>query len=157
MRIPRHGQPEANRYFLPCKRQDSGIFVRLSLPTVAPGHFPGALRFVSLALHVLPHKDGRRRSAFQRGKLPTILLPETHTQKLTVNLLTQQPTHGTQQAWMNSRNQTTITISVDLVNHALKKVVVQFEFRRGISSRYGVIPKTRVFSSSPPEERLRSG
>jgi hypothetical protein len=28
--------------------------LRLALPTVAPGQTPGALRFVSLALHILP-------------------------------------------------------------------------------------------------------
>ena len=36
-------------------RRDSGILFRLTLPTVAPGQTPGALRFVSLALHI-PHK-----------------------------------------------------------------------------------------------------
>src|ERR1700684_4505015 len=35
--------------------------LRLSLPTVAPGQTPGALRFVSLALHILPQKGGRHR------------------------------------------------------------------------------------------------
>lgn len=33
----------------------------LMLPTVAPGQIPGALRFVSLALHILSHKGERRR------------------------------------------------------------------------------------------------
>jgi hypothetical protein len=28
--------------------------LRFALPTVAPGQTPGALRFVSLALHILP-------------------------------------------------------------------------------------------------------
>ena len=41
--------------------RDSGFPFRLSLPTVAPGPFAGALRFVSLALHILPHKGERRR------------------------------------------------------------------------------------------------
>ena len=35
--------------------------LRLTLPTVAPGQTPGALRFVSLALHILSHKGERRR------------------------------------------------------------------------------------------------
>src|SRR5215831_4095009 len=45
-----------------CQRtRDSGFPLRLSLPTVAPGQTPGALRFVSLALHILPHKGERHR------------------------------------------------------------------------------------------------
>jgi hypothetical protein len=45
----------------PAPERDSGFPFRLSLPTVAPGPFAGALRFVSLALHILPHKGERRR------------------------------------------------------------------------------------------------
>ncbi len=41
--------------------RDSGFPFRLSLPTVAPGQIAGALRIVSLALHILPHKGERRR------------------------------------------------------------------------------------------------
>jgi len=51
----------ANHYFSPRSfstasdtRERFWIPFRLSLPTVAPGQFPGALRFVSLALHILP-------------------------------------------------------------------------------------------------------
>jgi len=45
----------------PAPERDSGFPFRLSLPTVAPGPFAGALRFVSLALHILPHKGERHR------------------------------------------------------------------------------------------------
>ena len=38
--------------------RDSGFPLRLTLPTVAPGQTPGALRFVSLALHIL--SQGRK-------------------------------------------------------------------------------------------------
>jgi hypothetical protein len=58
----------ADHYFSPRSllsqtnaERDSGFPFRLSLPTVAPGPFAGALRFVSLALHILPHKGERRR------------------------------------------------------------------------------------------------
>jgi len=43
------------------RTRDSGFPLRLTLPTVAPGQTPGALRFVSLALHILPHKGERHR------------------------------------------------------------------------------------------------
>lgn len=45
----------------PVLERDAGFPFRLSLPTVAPGQIAGALRFVSLALHILPHKGVRRR------------------------------------------------------------------------------------------------
>jgi hypothetical protein len=41
------------------------------LPTVAPGQNPGALRFVSLALHILPQWAEGTAGTFQRGKFPT--------------------------------------------------------------------------------------
>jgi len=39
-----------------CKQTPERFWIpfRPSLPTVAPGQNPGALRFVSLALHILP-------------------------------------------------------------------------------------------------------
>jgi len=48
------------------------------LPTVAPGQNPGALRFVSLALHILPQKGGRHRRNVSARKSPKKLYPETH-------------------------------------------------------------------------------
>ena len=85
---------------------------RLSLPTVAPGQTPGALRFVSLALHILPQKGGRhRRNVSARKVSEPALHPETH---FSIALLqvsvhyARRKTDSTQQAWMYSRNQTTI-------------------------------------------------
>ena len=58
--------------------------LRLSLPTVVPGQTPGALRFVSLALHVLPQKGGRHRRNVSARKVSEPVLhypvrhPETH-------------------------------------------------------------------------------
>jgi hypothetical protein len=43
-----------NHYFSPQNAGEILDSLRLSLPTVAPGQTPGALRFVSLALHILP-------------------------------------------------------------------------------------------------------
>lgn len=96
----------------PAPERDSGFPFRLSLPTVAPGPFAGALRFVSLALHILPHKGERRRRNVLARKVSdhfstrkrislqlNCRLPRTPPQK----------TRSTQQAWMNSRNLTTIT------------------------------------------------
>jgi hypothetical protein len=48
--------PKTSHYFSPrtkCRR-DYGFLIRLTPPTVAPGQIPEALRFVSLALHILP-------------------------------------------------------------------------------------------------------
>jgi len=50
----------ANHYFSPrnfvtaSRAREILDSLRLSLPTVAPGQTPGALRFVSLVLHILP-------------------------------------------------------------------------------------------------------
>jgi hypothetical protein len=60
--------------------------LRLSLPTVAPGQFPGALRFVSLALHILPQKGGRHRRSISarknfRNDWTYLFNPETHFSK----------------------------------------------------------------------------
>jgi hypothetical protein len=52
------------------------------LPTVAPGQIPGALRFVSLALHILPHKGERRRRNVSARKVSGhAAIPETHFSK----------------------------------------------------------------------------
>ena len=61
----------ANHYFSPRakRRRDDGFPFRLTPPTVAPGQFPGALRFVSLALHILPHKGERRRRYVSARKI----------------------------------------------------------------------------------------
>src|SRR3974390_3461842 len=96
-------KPAPERFWIP---------LRLSLPTVAPGQFPGALRFVSLALHILPQWAEGTAGTFQRGKFPN-----THCRRKRVSLKLNckfatrniaQKTHSTQQAWMYSRNQTTI-------------------------------------------------
>jgi hypothetical protein len=53
--------------------------LRLTLPTVAPGQNPEALRFVSLALHILPQKGGRhRRYVSARNVSEPYCHPETH-------------------------------------------------------------------------------
>jgi len=45
---------------------------------VAPGQTPGALRFVSLALHILPHKgERRRRNVSARNASEPYFHPET--------------------------------------------------------------------------------
>jgi hypothetical protein len=53
-------------------RRDSGF--RLTLPTVAPGQFPGVLRFASLALHILPQKGGRHRRYVSARKISELEL-----------------------------------------------------------------------------------
>ena len=85
--------------------------LRLSLPTVAPGQTPGALRFVSLALHIPPQKGGRhRRNVSARNVSESVLHPETHFSTAPLQALhtIMQKSCSTQQAWMYSRNQTTI-------------------------------------------------
>jgi hypothetical protein len=59
------------------RTRDSGFPLRLTLPTVAPGQNPGALRFVSLALHVLSHRAKGGAGTFQRGMFPNLPDPET--------------------------------------------------------------------------------
>ena len=55
------------------------IPLRLSPPTVAPGQTPGALRFVSLAPHILPQKGERhRRNVSARKVSEPALHPETY-------------------------------------------------------------------------------
>ena len=91
-------------------RQDSGFPIRLSLPTVAPGPIPGALRFVSLALHILPHSVEGAAGAFQRGKFPNRdRIGNALKSSLQVSRTAHSKTHSTLQAWMNSRNQINIT------------------------------------------------
>src|SRR3984957_16840851 len=105
--IPSHGATRS------CKLAPERFWIplRLSLPTVAPGRTPGALRFVSLALHILPQKGGRRRRNVSARKVSEPAHhPETHfsiarPQDLCTH---RRKTHSTQQAWMYSRNQTTI-------------------------------------------------
>ena len=95
----------------PAPERDSGFPFRLSLPTVAPGPFAGALRFVSLALHILPHKgERRRRNVSARKVSEPDAESETHfsTAQLPSPRTPPQKTSSTQQAWMNSRNLTTI-------------------------------------------------
>src|SRR5271165_4145742 len=105
--------------FQQSRRRDSGFLFRLSLPTVAPGQTPGALRFVSLALHVLPHKGGRRRRYVSARKVSEPYYhPETHFQKLPLQLPCRctRKTRSTKQAWMTSRNQFNITTRLHIVN-----------------------------------------
>jgi hypothetical protein len=68
---------KANHYFSPrnlvtasSRRRDSGFPFRLTLPTVAPGQTTGALRFVSLALHILSQKGERHRRYVSARKVP---------------------------------------------------------------------------------------
>ena len=79
---------------------------------MAPGPIPGALRFVSLALHIPSHKgEGHRRYVSARNASEPYFHPETRFSKARplLSLHTRsQKSRGTQQAWMNSRNQTTI-------------------------------------------------
>jgi hypothetical protein len=108
---------QANHYFSPRKFASANRAreildsLRLSPPTVAPGQTPGALRFVSLALHILPQKGGRhRRNVSARNVSELLLHSETHfsTAPLpALRTIAQEPC-STQQAWMYSRNQTTI-------------------------------------------------
>jgi hypothetical protein len=86
---PAHvSQNKANHYFSPRKFASANRAreildsLRLSLPTVAPGQTPGALRFVSLALHILPQKGGRHRRNVSARKFPNLLHPETHFSSL---------------------------------------------------------------------------
>ena len=85
--------------------------LRLSLPTVAPGQTPGALRFVSPALHILRIRAKGTAGAFQRGKFPNSTSTRKRVCSYSITAISRaQPrnTGSTQQAWMNSRNQSTI-------------------------------------------------
>src|SRR5208282_1931619 len=71
----------------------------------------GALRFVSLALHVLPQKGGRRRRNVSARKVSVSIVQSGNAfQKLRCNSATHSrgKLRSAQQAWMYSRNQTTI-------------------------------------------------
>jgi len=100
------------------RTRDSGFPLRLSLPTVVPGQTPGALRFVSLALHILPHKGERhRRYVSARNVSEPYSIRKLVSLKLHRYSCTRpQKSRGTQQAWMNSRNPSNITIAPATVN-----------------------------------------
>jgi hypothetical protein len=70
--------------------------LRLTLPTVAPGQTPGALRFVSLALHIPSHKGERhRRNVSARNVSEPENHPETcfsKAQLRSLRTLPQKPT-----------------------------------------------------------------
>jgi hypothetical protein len=85
---------KANHYFSPHKSASANRAreildsLRLSPPTVAPGQTPGALRFVSLALHILPQKGGRhRRNVSARKASEPALHPETYFSKALLHAL----------------------------------------------------------------------
>jgi hypothetical protein len=85
--------------------------LRLSLPTVAPGQTPGALRFVSPALHILRIRaKGTAGSVSARKVSDSTNNPETRLLYSITAISRRQPRKAgsTQQAWINSRNQTTI-------------------------------------------------
>jgi hypothetical protein len=63
------------------------------LPTVAPGQNPGALRFVSLALHILPQWAEGTAGTFQRGKFPEAALHLTSSENVFLNSSTASPLH----------------------------------------------------------------
>jgi hypothetical protein len=74
--IPSHRARHANAGEILDSRSD------LMLPTVAPGQTPGALRFASLALHILSHKgERRRRNVSARKVSETYFDPETYFSK----------------------------------------------------------------------------
>ena len=109
----------ASHYFSSCiaqpyPRADERFWIplRLTLPTVAPGQTPGALRFVSLALHILSQGRKAPQARFSEECFRPYSDPETRLSKARPLLFTvcTTPTKscGIQQAWMNSRNQTTI-------------------------------------------------
>ena len=93
--------------------RDSGFPVRLTLPTVAPGQIPGALRFVSLALHILRERAKAPQARFSEEVSGKILPPETRFLKSSAADSPHTPprdeTRSAQQAWMYSRNPSTIT------------------------------------------------
>jgi hypothetical protein len=106
------------------RREISGYPTLIWLPTVAPGQISGALRIASSVLHILSHTEAALNSSdtglrdrakgsagmFQRGKFPEVdfYSPETHFSNSAVGSSGYRGTHGTQQAWINSRNLTTI-------------------------------------------------
>ena len=101
--------------------RDSGNSHWLPLPTVAPGRTAGALRIASFVLHILSRTAFATRLASQAlvkgrkaaqerfseeasGSVP----PETCFSNSTVDSADLRGTYGTQQAWVNSRNQSNI-------------------------------------------------
>jgi hypothetical protein len=100
---------------------------RFMLPTVAPGQIAGALRIASSVLHILSQtasrldycrdsspRDRAKGSAgtFQRGSF-RLTMP-LHRKRISQKLYRKFPhnsaeTHGPHQAWIDSRNLTTIT------------------------------------------------
>ena len=65
-------KPAPERFWIP---------LRLSLPTVAPGQFPGALRFVSLALHILSQGRKAAQARFSEECFRAYSDPETRFSK----------------------------------------------------------------------------
>ena len=104
--IPSHRARYANAGEILDSRSD------FMLPTVAPGPTAGALRFVSLALHILPHKGERRRRNVSARKVSepyhTSIRKRISLKLKCRSAHTTAKTDSAQQAWMNSRNLTTI-------------------------------------------------
>jgi hypothetical protein len=104
------------------RREILGSQPRFMLPTVAPGKNSGVLRIGSSVLHILPQttaapdsgapaalvigqKAAQERFSEESFRNLTSLHRKRISQKLYRRLLhTFTETHGTQQAWINSRN-----------------------------------------------------
>jgi hypothetical protein len=145
---------------LTVNRQDSGFLFRLTLSTVAPGLIAGALRFASLALHVISHKGERRRRCVSARKVSYSTAVRKHTLKssgASSPFLTGR-TRSTQQAWMNSRNLSTIATGFPVVNTFAHRVVAQSEFvSRAFSYPGSPVPKLRAQQRSlGPLEKTRA-
>jgi len=153
---------QANHYFSlrsrisnSSRQRDSGFPVRLTLPTVAPGPTSGALRFVSLALHIPSHKgEGRRRNVSARNISEPSCRPETLFSSLAplrAFAHTDAKTHRAQQAWMNSRNQTTIATAFTHRQHTFLHPTLGGKVRL-----HQQAPSPRMLEENGPSWSMRS-
>ncbi len=113
----------------------------------------GALRIASSVLHILSQteaalnardtglRDRAKGSAgmFQRGKFPEVdfYSPETHFSNPAVGASAHGRTHGTQQAWINSRNPTTIATQT---KHRQLIFLHPMHQRNGSAGSFALVP-----------------
>jgi hypothetical protein len=102
-----------SQHVSPCQRRRDSGFPKTFAADGGARPIPGALRFVSLALHILPLCAEGTAGTFQRGMFSnSTAIRKRIAQQLVASLrgtfMHDAARRTLQQAWMNSRNQTTI-------------------------------------------------
>jgi hypothetical protein len=121
-RTGRHNRPAMLLAAHESRREILRSQLRFMLPTVAPGKNSGVLRIASSVLHILPQTTfapdsgapaalviGQKAAQERFSEESFRHLTSLHRKRISQKLCRKSPhtsagTHGTQQAWINSRN-----------------------------------------------------